>query len=80
MHKENGTSGTVFSLLFGPHDKDNFALSSIIIGQGIVIIKPSLEGEWIGMRVVSSPEPTLLNEPNWNMFIPGPFLETVSCV
>ena len=77
MCRENGTLGTVFGLLFGQHDKDNFALSSIIIGQGIVVIKSSLEGEWVGMWVVLTPEPCISDEHNWHMHIPAPFPETV---
>jgi hypothetical protein len=68
----------VFGLLFGTGGKDNFSLSAISLGHGIVILKPCLEGEWVGMKVISTPEPCLSCEESWAPFIPSPFPELVS--
>lgn len=70
----------MFGLLLHNGDKENFKLSKIGVGLGITIFKPCLEGEWNGMKVFTTPEPSLESEPNWKEFIPHPLPETVSFV
>jgi hypothetical protein len=76
--REEGDSGDVFGLLYNANDRNNFALSPIAVGGGIIIINPQLEGEWAGMRMVWSPEPCLPTPVNWQSFVPNPFPDTVS--
>jgi len=65
-------------VLFKREDHTNFNLSPVVVGGGIIVIKPQLEGEWAGMRVVWSPEPCLPNNANWEPFVPNPIPDTVS--
>jgi hypothetical protein len=78
VNREHG--GTVFGLLFATNDKEKFALSEIVMGEGLIVIKPVLEGEWFGMRVLSSPEPSLTEVPSWDRYLPLPFPDTVSAL
>jgi hypothetical protein len=55
-----------------------FKQSSIILGQGIIILNPLLEGEWGGSVIVSSPEPCVPRDADWSPNIPDPFPESVS--
>lgn len=75
---EKGARGKVFRIVFNIDDKPNFALSQLVVGAGIVVVKPQLEGVWIGMRVFSTPEPCLPGQPNWTAFVPQPFPDNVS--
>jgi hypothetical protein len=64
MFSEDGEGGNVFAVVFNMEDKTIFGLSRMTIGSGIVIVKPQLEGEWAGIRIVSTPEPWLPVQPN----------------
>lgn len=69
----------MFGLLFGAKDADNFKLSlNVRVGLGIIILKPRLEGEWMGMKLVSTPEPCVIDVANWQHYIPESLPETVS--
>jgi hypothetical protein len=78
MCSEAGEGGNVFAVIFNTEDKTIFGLSRMAIGSGIVIVKPQLEGEWAGIRIVSTPEPCLPGRQNWSGFFPDPFPESVS--
>ena len=79
IFSENGPTGDVFAVIFGQDDKDKdtFLLSNVVIGTGSFIVKPSLEGEWMGMRLLKTGEPFLpaafVNQP----FLPKVFPSTV---
>ena len=53
--RENNSSGNIFGVIFGACDKDKFAMSNIIIGEGVLIIKPCLEGERADIRIFTAP-------------------------
>ena len=42
----------MFGIIFKMDDRGNFAMSPIVVGGGIIVINPQLEGEWAGMRLV----------------------------
>lgn len=65
-------------MIFNTTDRDNFVLSMKSIGEGVVVIKPQLEGEWCGITILWTPEPLLSAETNWNAFMPVPFSDSVS--
>ena len=75
-HGDN--TGDVFAVLFNADDRQRFQISNIVIGQGIIIIKPQLEGEWRGIQIVHTPEPCLPGDTNWMPFLPTPFPDRVS--
>ena len=50
--KGGNVFGNVFGILFKMDDRGNFAMSPIVVGGGIIVINPQLEGEWAGMRLV----------------------------
>ena len=62
VFRKNDGSGTIFGLIFDTHDKDKFEPSNI--GEGIVILKPCLEGKWANMKLITSSEPCFLYETN----------------
>jgi hypothetical protein len=80
INRESGETGDVFALLYhtNPGDKERFALSQFVIGKGVTIVKPQLEGEWHNMPIIWSPEPCLDSSTNWDAFLPTPFPELVS--
>ena len=78
--RENDNTGIVFGIIFGARNKDKFALSNMIVGESILILKPCLDGKWAYIRTFTSSEPSLLSEPNRIDFIPSPFPKSVRCV
>jgi len=59
-------------------DKTNFAISILSVAQGVTVVRPQLEGEWMGIRILRTLEPLLEASENWHEFMPMPFPETVS--
>ena len=78
MSSSSGETGEVFALVFHFADKESFALSPILMGQGITIVRPQIEGTWAGMTVVWSPEPCLPGPINWSPWLAIPIPDTVS--
>lgn len=82
VFSERGESGNVFGLIFNGNsgDREHFALSRLVIGRGLLVVKPQLEGMWCNMPVVWSPDPCLESPTNWSAFVPTPFPESVGKV
>jgi len=70
--------GDVSAVLFNADYRQRFQLSNIVIGQGIIVVKPQLEGEWRGIQIVHTPEPCLPGDTNWRPFLSSPFPDRVS--
>lgn len=76
--RETGSTGTVFALLFDKTQTVMFQQSPVVIGQGLQILNPVLEGEWAGGVIVSSPEPCLARDADWSTYVPDPLPQSVS--
>jgi len=76
--EEGDQTADVFAVLFHPDDRQRFLLSNIEIGQGVIVVKPQLEGEWRGLRLLHTAEPCLPGNVNWIPFLPIPFPDRVS--
>ena len=63
--RENGGTGDIFTIVFGDQAKHLFSLSAISVGAGVIIIKPQLEGYWCQLPLITSGEPLLPGETNW---------------
>ena len=66
LHRDNGSSGDVFAVVISEADKHLFTLSLISIGHGVTIIKPQLEGYWAHVPIITTTEPILSAQTNWN--------------
>lgn len=68
----------MFAVLFQSEDKETFALSRVSVGEAAMILKPRLQGEWMGMRILRTSEPMLKTEFVNRPFVPKPFPTAVS--
>lgn len=82
IFSESGECGNVFAVLFHNNagDRQKFALSQSVVGQGIQIVKPQLEGMWSNMCIIWSTDPMLPSDVNRSGFVPKPFPESVRTV
>lgn len=78
VYSENDTTGKVYALLFQPADKLLFQLSAMVIGHGLLIVKPQLDGVWAGLKIFTSSEPCLINAPNMELHLQYPFPDKVT--
>lgn len=78
LYSEDGTGGDVFCLMFEIADKHNFLLPKFVIGSGITIINPVMEGDWAGITTLRSASPCISGPVNNSCHIPVPFPNSVS--
>ena len=53
--------------------------AKVTVGEDITILKPVLEGEWVGIKIYTSPKPCIQIATDYTPFLPVPFPETVCC-
>lgn len=77
LSENDNDGGIVFAVIFENGARETFAMSTVVIGEGVMVVKPLLEGEWNGIRIFSTQEPCLSIVRKWKPFIPMPMPETV---
>ena len=71
----------MFAVIFEVADRDLYCISNIVIGSSYLIIKPSLDGIWKGLKIMKTGEPFLPASAGLLMtqaFLPNPFPYIVS--
>lgn len=74
---ESGETKEMFAVIFGVDEKENFLLSKLRIGEGNMVLKPQLEGEWLGLHILSTGEPLLTSMALHLEFRPTTFPSSV---
>jgi len=78
--RKNGINGDIFAVMFDITDKELYAISGISIGKEYWVVKPLVEGEWKGLRILKTGEPFVpaVGEFVCQPYIPNSFPTTVS--